>query len=667
MTKGFYFKFAAQSIRKNQKTYLPYILTCIGAVMMFYIISAMSANPDLTNSYGGRNLKMILNLGTWVVGIFAAVFLYYTNSFLIKRRKKEFGVYNILGMEKKHIALVMLLETAYVTLMSLFGGLLAGVLLNKLCVLLVHKLLQTSASVGFHISFSAMGSTAVLFLVIFALILLKNIRQIHTTKPVELLRGGEMGEREPKTRWLAAVLGVLCLGGGYAISILTENPLAAIMLFFVAVLLVIAGTFLLFSAGSTAVLKAMRKNKRYYYQTRHFVSVSGMIYRMKQNAAGLSNICILSTMVLVMISGTVCLYLGTGETVESRYPRQICMMNISALPGEEVPIQEAAAQVLQQKGLSAENVLSYSSLQFTAFRQGNDFELRAVTDDTASADGLTMVTIMTAQDVASFDGSDVVTLNENEALVYTERFDYPAETFTLAGEKFSVRQKLEVVPGGNGSASTSIYPFLMVIVKDYSVLQKVDGLQRAFYGEHASTPRYTYAFDVAGSTSEIRQAIADELRELRESNELACEQITGKDEGSADLYSLYGAMFFLGIFLGLLFIMATVLIIYYKQVSEGYDDKERFRIMQKVGMDRTEVKRAIHSQVITVFFLPLVTAGIHILFAFPIIVRLLNMLSMNNVSLFALCSICCFALFALLYAFVYSFTARAYYQIVSEK
>ena len=664
MKRLFYPRLAATNIRKNARTYFPYILTCIGTVMMFYIITALSQNSGLQKMPGADILGSILVLGSTVVGFFSVIFLFYTNSFLIKRRKKEFGLFNILGMEKKHIARVMILETLCVALLSLVLGLLGGMLFSKLIFLILLKILNFSVPLGFEISVPAIYSTLILFGAIFLLTLLNNLRQIHLSKPIELLKGGQTGEKEPKTKWVMTLVGLLTLGAGYYIALTTKDPLSAILLFFVAVILVIIGTYCLFIAGSIAILKLLRKNKGYYYRPRHFTTVSGMLYRMKQNAAGLANICILSTAVLVMLSTTVSLYIGMEDLLQGRYPRDITVTSYEATDEAAAAMDKAVENALSAHAVSASNTLRYRFLSFAALEKGSEF-ITAQPDlgSTSMSDAaqLRNLCFIPVEDFNRTAGQNKE-LADNEVLLYSDRQKLGADSFQLFGRNFTVKERIEDFDA-LGFITAQTVSTHYIIVKDMGVIDALYQEQAVVYGEDCSEIRQYYGFDM-DTSDDIRVAVYNDIKSA-----LNAQEFRGYTEGRAaekdGFYSLYGGLFFLGLFLGILFIMATVLIIYYKQISEGYDDKERFEIMQKVGMSHAEVKKTIHSQVLTVFFLPLLVACIHIAFAFPFITRILAVFSLTNILLFTLCTLGTILLFALLYALVYALTARSYYRIVS--
>lgn len=666
MNKLYYSKLAVNNIKKNGKLYFPYILTCIGSVMMFYIICALFQNSQLGDMFGGAQLQLLLGLGCGIIGLFVTIFLFYSNSFLMKRRKKEFGLYNILGMEKRHISRIMLYESLYTSVFSLIAGLGAGILFSKLIFLALLKILHFDVVLGFEAPVQAVVITAILFCVIFLLCLLNNLRQIHLVNPIELLKGGQVGEKEPKAKWISAVIGALCLAGGYAIALIVKEPMSALMLFFVAVVLVIIGTYLLFGAGSIALLKMLRKNKTFYYKTNHFISVSGMMYRMKQNATGLSNICILSTMVLVMVSGTISLYAGMDDVLKARHPKEFMITAVQSTPEARKEMKATISSVLEKNGVQANNSVSYHSLSFSALQQEDHFQVENYEGQAtipALGDLRTMYFVPLEDYNNGVPADQQKTLQtEADALLFYNRSAYNYDTLHIFDSTFRVQVSDETFQL-NGFESAEMTSCYFLIVKNMDVVNRMDALQKAVYGEHSSDIKDMYGFD-PGLDNEKAAALFSDLQ-------AALKQTPTQDFAESrqnslnDFYTIYGGLFFLGIFLGVLFIMATVLIIYYKQVSEGYEDKERFRIMQNVGMSHSEVKKSIHSQVITVFFLPLVTAGLHVCFAFSVIAKLLALLQLSNTTLFLFCMLGTFLVFALFYALIYSATAKAYYKIVS--
>ncbi len=664
MRKSFYPKLAAGNMKKNARTYLPYLVTCIITVAMFYIVKSLSQNPGVKNMVGGGFISELMFMGSQVVGLFAIIFLFYTNSFLVKRRKKEFGVFNILGMEKRHLAWVLGWETVYLAVGSLVPGLLLGIALDKFMYLLIGKIVGADIPLGFFVSARVIRQTVQVFAVIFLLICINAIRQVHVADPIALLQAGNAGEKEPAARWPLALAGLATLGGGYYIAITVRDPLASLVMFFVAVVLVIIGTYLLFTAGSIALLKLLRKNKGYYYRTRHFVSVSGMIYRMKQNAVGLANICVLSTMVLVMVSTTTSLMIGMDDLIRQRYPADIIIYFRDHAPeGNQAGLQAIRA-LQQESGIEATKEIDYLYLAFSGYQEyqyetenaggGNPPQMQVDANDE--------LLFITLEDYNRNMGENQ-TLEDGEIMIYSDRRHYGHDTLRLFGREYTVAKRLDSFVG-QGQYAANISNTYYIVVPDQETLSEIYQGQKGVLGEKAKAIRQVYGFDTDAGEEE-QNAFHAALTEALSQNQIGA-SVEGRAEAKSSFISLYGGLFFIGVFLGVLFVMATVLIIYYKQISEGYDDKGRFEIMQKVGMSRDEVKSSIHSQVLTVFFLPLIVAGIHILAAFPLISRLLKLLMLSNTRLFLACTGACFLVFAVMYVFIYSLTARTYYRIVSR-
>lgn len=657
MNKLFYPKLALNNIKKNSKMYFPYILTCIGTIIMFYNMCFLASSKNMGKLSEKEQLGQILFLGAVVIGIFSAIFLFYTNSFLIKQRKKELGLFNILGMEKKHIAKIMFFETAFIGVLSLITGVLGGIILSKLIILLLFKIISFKAVFGFEVPIPAILSTIAVFGGIFFINLIYNFFQVHLSKPVELLKGGNVGEKEPKTKWIMTLAGVICLGIGYYIALTTEAPLAALNLFFIAVILVIAGTHLLFTAGSIALLKMLRSNKSYYYKTRHFISVSGMIYRMKQNAAGLANICILSTAVIIMVSTTVSLYMGVEDALRTRFPRNIIVSAASISDENANKLDAAIKEQIDLAKVTPQNISRYRTMEFSAIQ--NDAGFTAATENSYSANRFAMLSIFTLDDYNRLENKNEK-LAGGEALVCTLRGKVPGETIDLNGYKLSVKGNIEPF-GTDGETSAILANSYYIVVDNIDIIRQIS---KALLGDKAKMElSYYYGFDLKESR-ETQISLVKALNNTASNYGEKC-YAQGADSSRESFYSLYGGLLFLGLFLGFLFIMATVLIIYYKQIAEGYDDKERFEIMQKVGMSHAEIKKTIRSQVLTVFFLPLVTTMIHIAVSFKLITRLLSLFNLTNINLFAVCTGLTIIVFSVFYIAVYGLTAKVYYKIVS--
>ncbi len=662
MSKSFYFKLAAENIKKNSKTYIPFMLTCIITIAMFYIILSLSGNPGIAAMRGASFITMFMSIGSVTVGIFAVIFLFYTNSFLIKRRKKEFGLYNILGMEKRHISVVVFIEIFYTAAISLIIGLPGGILLDKLMYLIISRLLNVEVTLGFYVSVESLIASVIFFGAIFFFIFLNTLRQICFSNPIELLKGESMGEREPKTRWLMTVLGVGCLGAGYYISVTTRDIASAFMLFFLAVILVILGTYMLFTAGSVFILKTLRKNKRYYYKTKHFISVSGLIYRMKQNAAGLANICILSTMVLVMISSTSCLMMGMDEILKENFPYDLTLEVRRAYWSED------SEEKLSQFDEAVDIITEYEKeISRADFLYVMDF-VGYFQDGKVSFEGTSspyFLCFVTAEDYNKAFGGELVLKKGEIAAAPLNKDDanFNSESINLFGIECKIKEKADYFYAHNGDNNV-IAEKAAIILSDIDAMHELSDKYREFYEISESGYRGDKVININFTANDEKRhnAILSDLAEKTGDFVL----LTSRADGKYNFLDLYGGLFFLGLFLGTLFIMAAVLIIYYKQISEGYDDKKRFEIMQNVGLSKGEVRASIHSQVLTVFFLPLVMAGIHMTAAFPILKSLLEGMGMTKTWLFLSCTAVSFLIFAVFYVIVYLLTARSYYKIVSR-
>lgn len=662
MSKSFYFKLAAENIKKNSKTYIPFMLTCIITIAMFYIILSLSGNPGIAAMRGASFITMFMSIGSVTVGIFAVIFLFYTNSFLIKRRKKEFGLYNILGMEKRHISAVVFIEIFYTAAISLIIGLPGGILLDKLMYLIISRLLNVEVTLGFYVSVESLIASVIFFGAIFFFIFLNTLRQICFSNPIELLKGESMGEREPKTRWLMTVLGVGCLGAGYYISVTTRDIASAFMMFFLAVILVILGTYMLFTAGSVFILKTLRKNKRYYYKTKHFISVSGLIYRMKQNAAGLANICILSTMVLVMISSTSCLMMGMDEILKENFPYDLTLEVRRAYWSEDS--EEKLSQFDEAVDIITEYEKEISRADFLYVMDfvGYFQDGKVLFEGTSSPYFLCFVT---AEDYNKAFGGELVLKKGEIAAAPLNKDDanFNSESINLFGIECKIKEKADYFYAHNGDNNV-IAEKAAIILSDIDAMHELSDKYCEFYEISENGYRGDKVININFTANEEKRhnVILSDLAEKTGDFVL----LTSRADGKYNFLDLYGGLFFLGLFLGTLFIMAAVLIIYYKQISEGYDDKKRFEIMQNVGLSKGEVKASIHSQVLTVFFLPLVMAGIHMTAAFPILKSLLEGMGMTKTWLFLSCTAVSFLIFAVFYVIVYLLTARSYYKIVSR-
>lgn len=673
MRGGFYIKLAASGIGKNKKLYLPYILTCICMVMMFYIIVFLAGSSGIRKLPGGDSLQTMLGLGVFVIAIFSLIFLYYTNSFLIRRRQKEFGLYHILGMGKRSLVKILIWENILSGGASILLGLLCGVLFSRLAELAAAKIVSGKIGFGFTLEPRAFIWTVGLFVAIFFLIVLRMLVHIYRSRPVEMLRSENVGEKPPKANWILAAAGLLILAGAYYLAVTIEDPLTALMLFFVAVVMVIIATYLLFVAGSVALCRLLQKNKKYYYKTKHFVSLSSMVYRMKRNGAGLASICILSTMVLVTVSSTVCLYASTENSLNRRYPRNITAEIYSMDEQNYVePVRQEIAGILEENGVEAEEVMDYRLLQVAAYQAEDTlyFDAGAAGNTLDIVANIRSLYIIPIEDYNSVMGTSE-TLEEDEMILYASKGTYDYDTITIENCGTWKIKKQAADFTGFGMESATVTSSYYLFVKDAAAVERIEAGQAEIYGDNMSTAEVYYGFDLDCS-SEKQIEIYNEIQ-------AAIGEMTGVDASwpvvrvesrayeSAGYYGMTGGLFFLGILLGAVFLFGTVLIMYYKQISEGYEDQNRFDILMKVGMSRKEVKQSINSQVLTVFFMPLIMAGIHLLFAFPLITKLLMLLITTEERFLTGVTVCCYIVFALFYVLVYAVTSREYYKIVSGK
>lgn len=679
MNIGFYPKLAFSSMRKNKRFYLPYILTCIGMVMMQYIIVFLSVTPVFSKMPGAGSLQMMLGLGGYIIGIFSVIFLFYTNSFLMRRRRKEFGLYNILGMGKFNIGRVLFWETVLTAAIALSVGLGLGIVLSKAAELSLMNMLHGDISYTISVSGKAIMTTLLCFLAIFALLMVNSLVKLSISSPISMLRSENVGEKKPKGNWLLGLIGLLFVGGAYYMALTIKNPLSALMWFFVAVIMVIVGTYMLFISGSVLMCNILKKNKKYYYNPKHFVSVSSMAYRMKRNGAGLASICILGTMVLVMIASTSCLYFGAEDAMGSRYPREInstvTFEDPSEMSEENVAIlREKAETAAAGEGVTEKNILDYRYAQAMGVVDETgeiDVDIAYLSEVSESdIDNLYIYYFMSLDDYNKMTNQNK-TLEDNQALIYVNRGEYDYEKIKIGDNiNYEIVEEVDECvdsPYASMDAVSSVF----IVVKDLdSCMENLDALSE-MYGQALIDLRWNYGFDT-GLSEEKQKEVMDKVMAALDSLSrsesftftISCESLA---DNKADFYGTFGGLLFLGAMLSIVFIFAAVLIIYYKQISEGYEDQSRFDIMQKVGMTKREIRKSINSQLLIVFFLPLVAAGIHLTFAFPFVHKMLLLFNLMNAKLLIATTAITFLIFAAFYMLVYRITSNAYYKIVADK
>ena len=681
MKTALYPRLAWDGLRKNKRLFLPYLLTCVCMVMMFYILSFLGSPETCALLPRGSNgAGLILNLGSAVIFVFSAIFLYYTNSFLIRRRTQEFGLYNVLGMGKRNLARIATWESLITAALSLAFGLALGIIFSKLAELGLLNMLGGEINYRVRIDAESVTRTLGLYAVIFALIWLSTVIRVGRSSAVALLRSESVGEKPPKANWALGLAGLVILAAAYYLAVSITNPIDAMVWFFVAVILVIVATYLLLIAGSVLLCRVLQKNKKYYYQPSHFVSVSSMAYRMKRNGAGLASVCIIATMILVMISSSSCLYFGSEDAIMTRYPREtnitLHAQNPAQLEDANLDIfRKGIADFAAERGVPVENVLDYRFINVSGLLDGDTAQCyyRRAGASVSYAD-IRDFYILSAADYAAKTG-DAVSLADDEALVLTNKCSYEHETLTLSMEEVSHTWRVKTVQTGSVVPPNvgGLVAQITLVVND--PVSAVEGFRTRDEDDMALLRfEWIYGFDTGLDDEasikfefDLTSAVGRLLPEDLENGRFGYSHLMTNSRGGAseDFYGSNGALFFIGIMLTLVFMLAAVLILYYKQISEGYEDQKRFEIMQKVGMTKKEIRRSINSQLLTVFFLPLLLAGVHLAFAFPMIRRLLELFSLYNVGLFVTTTLVSFGAFALLYTIVYRLTAKAYYNIVS--
>ena len=673
MHKGIFSRLAKQNIRNNKSTYIPYMITCIFCIAMIYMMEFLRDCPTLDQAVRQADeVRMIVFTGEIVVEIFCIIFLIYSNSFLMKRRQKEIGLYNILGLERNHIGIVMFLETIITSIGSLAGGIAAGIIGSKLALLLLLKLLHIPSVLGFYISVKGIFTCLFMFGIVFLMILFLNLAKIHLSRPVELLRGNNTGEKEPVAKWLMALIGFICLGAGYYLAVTTESPIKAITIFLLAVILVMAGTYLLFTAGSIVILKFLRRRKSFYYRTGNFISISGMLYRMKQNAIGLASICILSTGVLLMISMTVSIYFGMNDIMLNRYPYDVDMSVTSISEDECQTAIEAFEKAIADNKVPVEKSVEEIYLDIVCSKNGDQILIKPA-NTIRNSDSVLVLSLLNQAENERLTGISE-NLNDGEIFAW-----YPSavqkDSVTVDETEFTVKKWLDKNPLTCGEDAVSDNAVLVVTDEDF---KKFDEMRTEMYKGVSSAPAgedltLHLGLDITGSETDkidFGTPVMEIVKDLKKNGGLSENSwITSgiRQQEYESYYADNGSLLFIGIFLGSLFLMGTAMIIYYKQISEGYEDQKRFEIMQKVGLSRREVRSSVRRQILMVFFLPLLMAMLHITMAFPMIRRMLLLFGMTNTKLFIGCTAGTVLIFAVVYGLIYLMTARSYYHIVERK
>ena len=658
----FYSKFALNNLVKNKRFILPYILSAIFTIASFYILTSLSLGKNLDKLPQGISAtKQVLGFGVIVIAIFSAIFLFYTYSFLIKRRVREFGLYSVLGMTKKQIARILILETIFIAVITLVFGLTFGLLFDKLMLLVLLKLFTAGVSFGFVITPIAVFLTILLFGGIFFLLLIYTVIKISRLKIVALLKEENNGECEPKARFILAILGLGLTGYGYYLAQTIQNPIKAITMFFIAVLAVIFGTYLIFVAVSITVLKLMKNNKTFYYKPKNFISVSGLLYRMKRNAVGLANICILSTMVLVTMGTTSALYAGSEEAYNTRFPRDIIVNGYRSTEGKLTEIEKNVKKATQDAGVEAKDLVSYNMLNVVGRLNGT--EISYETGNVGSLDKLRTVVVIELKDYNKVS-KEQKTLNTGETLLFIDKKGkYEANEITVQGVNLKIKEKLTDFPGALGTAAANVIDTYYVVVKDNADVKKIESaLKKKLNMSDEEGEVYNYVgFNISDKTKEAQ--VIENFKQLEKESNI---NIEGKAENETNFKGFYASFLFIGVFISMIFVVSQVVIMYYKQISEGYEDKGKFGIMRKVGLTDRQIKQSIRSQVLMIFFAPLAIATLHTVVAYPFIEKILKLFLATDNNVFLIALAVTIAVFAVFYLIVYLITSRIYYRIIKE-
>lgn len=659
MNNRFFSSLALRNIKSNKQLYIPFLLSSTAIIAMFFLMVSLMTNKFVQER--SSSLPTLFMIGVVVIGIFSVIFILYTNSFLIKRRKKEIGLYGILGLEKKHVAKILFFESMFSSLLSIAAGLLAGLLFGRLVFMLLNFMLRMPNDIAYTTSLLSVGATVALFVLIFGITLLYNISQFTFANPIKLLKGKQEGEKEPKGSLILFILSLIFLGWGYGISITIPDPLAAIEKFFLAVLLVIIGTYLLFISGSIFILKALKNNKRIYYRPGAFISISGMLYRMKQNAVGLANICILASMVIIAVSTTITIYLGSEETLENRFPYEHNlklfgdMDYVAEMNNRFFELQDEVIELTEENGLEVAEMKSYRYESFF----GNLEDGRFVFEQ-SSVDGDLPVLMMVIplQDFNGMTGENYSLAND-EALFYHSTKTYLEEDLSIGNKTYSLTE-IE----NEFSADMALTESIALVVPNETHLLD---LREDYMGQFPESTHITVDAEIGWNT-EGTEAAEEALIERLESEyngvSGSFSRYESRDSQREEWYSINGGFLFLGVFLGLLFTLGTLLITYFKQISEGFDDRGKFQIMQKVGLDENMIKDSTKSQIIWMFLLPIVIATIHVSFAYPIVRKLLLIFGVTNDMTWLMTFIAVVIAFAGIYWMIYRVTSKVYYSIV---
>lgn len=634
---------AIEGIKKNKQLYLPYIISSVCIIAITYIVSYFCYSKTIISSIGGEVISSIMLLGFMVMALFSLIFIFYTHSFLFKRRKKEFGLYNVLGLAKKDICKIVFLDNIYVDIITIVSGLSVGILFSKFAELAYFKIVAKPYSIAFNLPILSLLMTLICFLGIYFLILISSIISVYKNDIIAFLKADSSGEKAPRTNFLLALAGLIILAFAYYLAITIDDPVQAMLTFFFAVILVVVATYLLFIAGSVTLCKILAHNKKYYYKLNHFISVSSMSFRMKRNGSGLASICILSIMVLIMLSSTSSLYFGAKSSNKKLFPYEYSINYNYSTYDELLAANETIISFVESNNYKIKEEIEYHNINCYSPLEGNKIVV-----DSKSLDYANM-TFIDIDEYNKLYGTDYV-LKDDECLLYEYVGEYKHDSIVVGDNTYKVIDRVEKMPIDYVAAISATNNYLFVV-------NDLEPISNSLKDICKNT--YIVQFDVYNDSLSLYNLIAEEYTsDTPYFFESSLNYLSG-------FYNLYGSLFYLGISLSIAFVIATVCIMYYKQVVEGYEDQKRFAIMKKLGLDDRQIRKSINSQLLTVFFLPLVGALSHLIFAHPMIEKLLSLFMISDIRLFFITSILCYVVFSIVYFVIYKLTSNVYYKIVS--
>lgn len=653
--RNFYIRLAVPNIKKNKPVYYPFFLTNILSVMIFYVMASIQNQTIIATLPGSYIFVQFLKVGVVMTGMFAGVFLLYTNGLLIRQRKKELGLYTIFGLEKKHIAKVLMLESLLLTTAGLVAGIVLGIVLGKLFFLVLLKLLHLDSGLTFQFLTEALMQTGICFIVIGVFILFYNLFSVMKAKPVELLYAAHKGDNYHSFVWVKAFLGIICIGGAYTLMFTTPSPIDIIGRVFPIALLILFGTLFFFSSCSVVLLQALKKNDRYYYKPQNFISVSGLIYRLKQNAKGLSNICILSTVVMVIATTTLALYVGQKEMLSFRFPMET-KISVSDIADGQPTLPQLVHQTAEQYGVTISREADYKVTYISGVYKDNTVSVYQ--PDIYSPDMTCGIYLITWEDYSRME-EGIEPLEADEVFAFSSSKDLGVSEISFGNLKYRVKTELSelVIQSKSALSSETHYFFICPTQKEIdNIITELSPAENKF------SRTYSMMFDAEGKQeTEFNAALQNQLYLGYAGAKFENAEI----KKQSDNYT-YGGFLFIGLLLSLLFMVFLTLVIYYKQITEGYSDRYNFEVMQKVGLDRNEISAIVHKEIRTMFFFPLFMAVIHLAVSLYAVAMLLAVFGLTNVLVLLLCAGTISLLFSFIYVVMYFSTARTYYRIVTN-